>query len=280
MDNVTVEYSKAMEDYNIPATVKLIRPTIDTISTWYIRRSRERFVNGDNDALQTLYATLVQLMRTFAPQIVFLTEEMYQNLVVGILPEAKESIHLDYYPNVNSKDIDTNLLSTMEEVKAVCSAGLKIRDKYQLRIRQPLAKVFTSIDNAELLSIIKEELNVKEVGNWEEYKALKTKEKIEEVTENEVSIALDTNLTDELVAEGELNDLTRAIQQLRKDSGCNVGEIVTVNVFCENKNTSQLIENNKEYIEKETKVKLIFVSKEEIGDGGKKVGETMLKVKN
>ncbi|HQF36363.1 MAG TPA: class I tRNA ligase family protein, partial [Candidatus Dojkabacteria bacterium] len=91
MDNITIEYSKAMEKYDIPSTVKLIRPAIDTISTWYIRRSRDRFVNGDIDALQTLYSTIVQLIKTFAPQIVFITEEIYQNLVVGILPSARES---------------------------------------------------------------------------------------------------------------------------------------------------------------------------------------------
>jgi isoleucyl-tRNA synthetase len=83
MDNVSLEYSKMIEEYNIPGSVKLIQPTIDAISSWWIRRSRDRFASGDVEALQNLYAALVQFAKTFAPQMPFLTESIYQNLVVN-----------------------------------------------------------------------------------------------------------------------------------------------------------------------------------------------------
>jgi isoleucyl-tRNA synthetase len=223
MNDVTLKYSEYLEQYNIPASVKLIQPTIDAISSWWIRRSRERLTGGDLDALQNLYACLVQFAKTFAPQMPFLTESMYQNLVVEAgIEDLKESVHLEYYPE--DLERDNKLLEEMEVVRQVSSLGLSIRVEKQLKLRQPLTKAYANIKNDEMLEILKEELNVKEV----EFAKKKEGKNIISKEEGGNFVALDVSITPELEEEGLFNDLTRTIQNLRKEEGCKVGEVVEV----------------------------------------------------
>ncbi|MEI7604497.1 MAG: class I tRNA ligase family protein, partial [bacterium] len=234
MNKVTSDYSTAMENYNIPESVKLIQPAVDNISSWWIRRSRDRFVAGDKEALQTLYVTIVQFIKTFAPQMPFLTEEIYQNLVSGCgLKSSKESIHLELFPVVDFKKVNTKLLEDMALVREICTLGLKVRDDNRLKLRQPLAKAVLVasekmiLTDEKLIGIIKEELNVKEFQ-------LASKESLLEGlvsnTDGEITIALDTVLSPELREEGLLNELVRAIQNLRKTSGFKMGELVNISV--------------------------------------------------
>ncbi len=271
MDSITLQYSQHLEQYNIPASVKLIQPTIDTISSWWIRRSRSRFASGDVEALQNLYAVLVQFAKTFAPQMPFLTESMYQNLVVN--PRIKnflESVHLELYPEV--KDIDKNLLEEMEVVRSICSLGLNLRDENSLKLRQPLQKAYANIQNSELLEIVKEELNVKDVEFVKSKEDLPKNVVLKEEGNN--LVALDIKLTKELKEEGFYNDFGRIIQNLRKEKGCKVGEEVRVEYV----SGSSIFEKFAKDLKKDYKVKLVKKDSLE-GTKGLKIGDIELEIK-
>jgi len=265
MDNATRQYSKYIEEYNIPASVRLIQPTIDSISTWWIRRSRDRFAQGDKEALQNLYAALVQFTKTFAPQMPFLTEKMYQNLVVNTGVEGVcESVHLQDYPEV--PEPNEGLLEDMNVVREVCSLGLNLRTQNQIKLRQPLQKAYVNIQNEDLLDIVKDELNVKEVEYIKKANELKGEEILSKEEGGNV-VALDTHITQELKEEGILNDLGRNIQNLRKEFGCELGKVVEVQMYTGSKDLRNLIEKYEKTLKDSYDVKINFV--EDLEDGKK-----------
>ncbi|MDD2483111.1 MAG: isoleucine--tRNA ligase [Candidatus Shapirobacteria bacterium] len=206
-DQFTQEFAQELDKYIIPNAVKLVTPYIEDLSRWYIRQSRDRFVNGDKEALQTLWQVLVQFTKTAAPLIPFITEYFWQNLVLPFDSNAKESVHLELYPE--TKSIDQQLLDNMLYVREICEQGNMIRKTNNLSTRQPLLKATVSnskkIDlDSNLIEIIKNELNVKEVEI--------------NLSKNNLTVILDTNITPELKAEGDARDLIRQIQSLRKEN--------------------------------------------------------------
>ena len=213
MKETTLRYSQSLEKYDIPSSVKLIQPCIDNISKWWIRRSRDRFANGDSNALQTLYATLVLFTKTFAPQMPFLSEEIYQNLLVKTGLNKEESVHLEKYPEIKEIEINKQLLNDMQIVRDICSYGLKIREDNGLKLRQPLSKAYTSIDNEFLQEIIKAELNVENIET-----SVKPVEGENLITNGQYEeyVTLDVELTEELLSKGYINDFVRQYQNARK----------------------------------------------------------------
>jgi len=206
-DKLTQEFSQELDKYIIPNAVKLITPYIEDLSRWYIRQSRDRFVSGDKEALQTLWHVLVQFIKTTAPLIPFITEYFYQNLVLPFDQNCPESIHLDKYPKIGQ--IDANLIEKMEIVRQICEQGNMVRKTNNISTRQPLSKI--TIDSSQkinlddnLLFIIKNELNIKNAEII--------------LGKNNLNVTLDTNITPELKAEGDARDLIRQIQSLRKEN--------------------------------------------------------------
>jgi isoleucyl-tRNA synthetase len=249
MKQTTLEYSKALENYDFPGSVSLIQPCIDNISRWWIRRSRDRFSEGNEQALQTLYATLVLFAKTFAPQMPFLTEEIYQNLVIATgVKNNKESVHLELYPDINNEKIDEKLLEDMQKVRNICSNGLKIREDKGLKLRQPLSKAYTAVKDDFLQDIIKAELNVKEIQKSE--KPLEG-ENLVTNGEYEEYVTLDVELTQDLLSEGYINDFIRQYQNARK-RGDNIdyGDPVKLTVSIKDKKIQEVI---KKYIEENSK---------------------------
>ena len=117
-------FAKYMDAYEIPQATNLIRGLIDDLSRWYIRRSRERFNEGDKSALQTLYDVLVNFCLVTAPITPFITEEIYKNLT------GKQSVHLQDWPK--AVKIDKKLLKHMEVVRKVCELGHGARKKAKM----------------------------------------------------------------------------------------------------------------------------------------------------
>jgi len=253
MKNVSIEYAKALENYDIPSSVKLIQPCIDNISKWWIRRSRNRFANGDENALQTLYATMVLFTKTFAPQMPFLTEEIYQNLVVNAgVENGKESVHLEDYPIFSEEEVNKELLEKMELVREISSNGLKAREDSGRNLRQPLLEAYIGSDDELVKSIVQEELNVKEVkyskkpvegdgyvtfGDYEKY------------------VTLNISINEELEAEGLKNDFLRKYRDLRKKSGLKVDDQVSLNVNFEDETQERILKSYIEENKKELSVK-------------------------
>ena len=160
-----------LANYRIPESARALQQFVDEMSNWYVRRSRERFwakgMEHDKiNAYMTLYTALVTVVKTAAPLIPFMTEDIYQNLVRSVDKDAPESIHLCDYPAVNESWIDKELEDNMEELLDIVVLGRACRNTANIKNRQPLAVMYVKADKKMddfYTAIIADELNVKEV---------------------------------------------------------------------------------------------------------------------
>ncbi len=169
------DVTQALDAHDVLGATRPIQSFVDTLSRWYLRRSRRRFWKGESDAdknsaYATLYETLVTLCKLLAPTMPFMAEEMYQNLVRSIDPGAPESVHLASWPEYNPAWIDESLNSGMELVMKLASLGHAARAQAAIKVRQPLQEAAfstVSADEATILSqyagLLADELNVKQV---------------------------------------------------------------------------------------------------------------------
>ena len=148
----------------------------ESLSNWYVRRSRARFwgpglEQDKRDAYATLYEVLATLSRLIAPFTPFFAEELYQNLVVRQgLPEARQSVHLDQFPVPDLGLVDQRLSEETRVVREIISLGLRVRTTAKLKVRQPLSRADVVFADsawqtrlAGYAELIQEELNVHEV---------------------------------------------------------------------------------------------------------------------
>lgn len=172
---VLVELVRVRMDKYDPASItREVEQFVDDLSNWYIRRCRRRFWKSEDDAdkraaYYTLYRVLRALVVVLAPFVPFLAERMYQNLVLRVERNAPESVHLCDFPGTDAAEVETELASQMEAVRALVALGRAARNKDQTRVRQPLPAALlvtnhtTLRDQPDLLEQIRDELNVKEV---------------------------------------------------------------------------------------------------------------------
>ncbi len=188
---------KGYENYKLNDAVSGVDKFVDDLSTWYLRRSRDRLKDGSMDALETLKYIFLEYSKFIAPIMPFLAERLYKE--VG---GEQVSVHLDSFPTIH--DVDEKIINEMEEVRRVVSEVLMMRQKNNVGVRQPLAKLIINknIDH-KYFEIIKDELNVKEIV----------------IDEKRESCELDFNLTSELISEGKLRELSRIIKDKRKELG-------------------------------------------------------------
>ncbi|MCE7860370.1 MAG: isoleucine--tRNA ligase, partial [Chloroflexi bacterium CFX2] len=174
--NVLVrDVTKAYDDYDVTNATRPVEKFVETLSTWYVRRSRRRFWKNESNAdkqsaYSTLYTALVTVAKLVAPAMPFIAEELYQNLVRSVDETAPESVHLAEWPVVMEEFIDESLNREMELVMKLVSLGHSARQKANRKVRQPLAEAAFSVSNiterGALLKnaeVIQDELNVKEV---------------------------------------------------------------------------------------------------------------------
>ena len=255
------EVTHAMNRYELDRATRPINLFIDDLSTWYIRRSRDRFKSEDKkdkeDAIHTTRATLHTLSRIIAPFMPFYAEILYLSVKKD---SDTESVHLCNWPV--SKSIDEKILNEMKQVRNIVSLGLEARSVAGIKVRQPLLKLKVKSkelkENDELLSLIQEEVNVKKVVN-------------DENIENEV--LLDVELTTELKREGLVRDVIRQIQQFRKNSDLTPKDVIRLSVDT-NKELKNIIEENIEEIKQVALLKEITfepTSGEEIFIEGNKI---------
>ena len=162
-----------LESYRVDALMKKFDIFLDDLSNWYIRRNRRRFWKTEDDkdkitAYFVLYNVLLDTIKTMAPILPFVCEEMYQNLVVGIDKSAPESIHLCNYPKSNKDYIDHDLMEKVDVLRKIVEFGRSARSKSNIRIRQPLSELKFNLDNDEIAEfifseqdVVMDELNVK-----------------------------------------------------------------------------------------------------------------------
>jgi len=169
LQSLIAEEIEQLEKYDLQKASTAIYSFVDSLTNWYIRRSRRRFWKSEDDgdknsAYETLYQVLVKLTQVIAPFMPFLSEEIYQNLTGG------ESVHLTDYPKPEKSQMDKALMEEMFLTKTIVSLGLASRSKLKIKVRQPLRKLQIALAEqykAELkpeqVDIIQEELNVKQI---------------------------------------------------------------------------------------------------------------------
>lgn len=216
LHKLTKDVTTSLEQYDTVATVNSLKDFVNNLSTWYLRRSRERVGLATEDAddkesfYSTMYKVLTEFTKVIAPVTPFIAEEIFRNLT------DKESVHLEYWPEYDKKMIDETLIEDMKIVREIVEVGHRVRKELKLKVRQPLAKVtvklpevksFKGKDNVRgYISLICAELNVKQV-------------ELESSKDEGIELEYDTNLTEELIQEGKLRDLVRMVQDERKKIG-------------------------------------------------------------
>ncbi|MBN2620767.1 isoleucine--tRNA ligase [candidate division WOR-3 bacterium] len=173
LNSVIVHSDAAYHNYDLMTVIKIAEKFFDDLSNWYVRRSRRRFWKSESDtdketAYLVLYECLVNLLKTIAPILPFLTEEMYQNIVVRIDAAAPSSIHLCDFPIAETGRVDDRLEKDTALIRTIVSLGRAARNKANLKIRQPLSELRIKLPPDVLLAeedatIIKDELNIKNV---------------------------------------------------------------------------------------------------------------------
>lgn len=170
----------SVEKYDLMNATRPFLTFVDNLSNWYIRRSRRRFWKSESDtdkdeAYQTLYTVLVNLSKMLAPFMPFLADEMYKNLV----PEGKESVHLEDFPRASRKFIKGLLNEEIRIIRQIVNLGHSVRAKSNIKVRQPLSKLQIALPadiSPELIEhhrdVILEELNVKEIEFLDEVSGL------------------------------------------------------------------------------------------------------------
>lgn len=233
-----------LEKYYVTEAARKITDFINELSTWYLRRSRERFKSNDKEdakkALDTLSFVLLELSKLMAPFTPFFAEDLYLELTNKKL---KESVHLEDWPKVDKKLIDEKVLQEMDVARKIVEAGLAARAEAGVKVRQPLQSYFTSLVKKlddELTEIVKDELNVKELKFGKD--------------------KLDTELTDELKQEGLFRELVRQINSMRKKHGLTIQDKIKVYYHTKGDEIKKVFENFEDELKKDT------LSKELIGE--------------
>ncbi|MCU1680491.1 MAG: ileS [Amycolatopsis sp.] len=151
----------ALDVCDIAGACSTVRDFLEALTNWYVRRSRDRFWSGDQDAIDTLHTVLEVVCRVAAPLLPLTTEVVWRGLT------GERSVHLTDWPNVNELPADAALVTAMDRVRQVASSALSLRKANKLRVRLPLSKLVVAAADAEPLrefaDILQDEVNVKTV---------------------------------------------------------------------------------------------------------------------
>ncbi|WP_216207799.1 isoleucine--tRNA ligase [Amycolatopsis aidingensis] len=158
---LVTDVQHAMDSYDVAGACARVRDFLEVLTNWYVRRSRDRFWAGEQDAIDTLHTVLELTCRTAAPLLPLTTEAVWRGLTGG------RSVHLTDWPGSTCLPADPKLVTAMDRVRQVCSSALSLRKANKLRVRLPLSRLLVAAEDAELLreftDIIAEEVNVKAV---------------------------------------------------------------------------------------------------------------------
>jgi len=318
-------YLELMDAYELTKANRAVQDFImNDLSNWYIRRNRRRFWKGEKDndkiaAYQTLHYVLMRLVEMIAPTAPFIAEDLYRRL-----GGKEESVHLLIFQEPDESLINSKLEHKMDLAQQISSLTRALREKSNLRVRQPLQRILLPVNSPaerraiqSVAEIIKEEVNIKSIdfvtdetqsiisktakGNFKvigkkfgkntqpvanfikelkdnqirllesggviNFTANDTELSISDedveiynqdiegwlvASEGTITVALDTQLSEELVMEGNAREFINRIQNLRKDSGFNVTDRIGIEYNTENDDLRKAIENMSEYIQNET----------------------------
>ncbi len=232
LQSLIKEVTDGMEEYKLNEATRGIIPFLDDLSNWYVRRSRRRFWKSENDgdksaAYHTLYYVLVEFAKILGPFSPFISEDIYRKLT------GEESVHLKDFPLHRPSLVNEKLEAEMKEVRESVREGLAQRARAGIKVRQPLAKVYLeNLPSREMVEVVKEELNVKEVCLGGE-------------------LSLDLELTPELKKEGLMREVVRVIQSARKKAELNVDDRIKLNLSSDSDILNDVVAEFKDVIAEE-----------------------------
>ena len=239
LNQLIIDVDSAMENYNPTEGGRKIESFVDDLSNWYVRRSRRRFWKSENDAdklaaYTTLYQCLVTLSKLLAPFTPFLAEELYQNLVYSVFPQAPDSVHLADFPVADATKIDEQLVADTHLAMKISSTGRAIRSQAGIKVRQPLYVYYVkespemerALKSEAIKQSVLDELNIEDIkaATTEQLAALATNP--DYVVDNVAvaSAALCTKLTPELKAEGMAREIVHRLQTMRRSAGFDIAD--------------------------------------------------------
>ncbi len=285
---LVTDVDRGLEEYNPTDAGRRIQDFVDRLSNWYVRRSRRRFwrSEGDSDKLSayaTLYTCLSTLCKLMAPFTPFIADEMYQNLVRSVDPDAPESVHLAAFPQASPESVDQDLMDATRLAMRVSSMGRGARSRAGIKVRQPLSSVVVKPGRAgeerwlpKVETQILDELNVKELrygdaalANDIHQKALlavgdsqgsPTASQVEAIVqvdgywaalEGGYMVAIYTHVTPELASEGLARELVHRIQNLRRSAGLDITDRI-VAYYQGPDRIRDMLESYGDYVREET----------------------------
>jgi isoleucyl-tRNA synthetase len=207
---LSTDVTAGLEHYKLDAATRPFAQFVDDLSTWYLRRSRDRFKNetekeDKHAALATTRFVLFEIAKLLAPIMPFLAEELYQKVKTAA---DLESVHLETWPVLKKHEKDPEVLADMNSVRSLVSLALEARAAAGIKIRQPLAELSIADENiarnAGLAELIADEVNVKKISSNSTIAG---------------PVQLDTTITPELKIEGAVRDFIRSVQDIRKNAG-------------------------------------------------------------
>lgn len=239
LQETIVKAGEALDQFTIAKATTAIKDLIDDLSKWYIRSNRGRFIDGDTRAIETLYYVLVETIKLMAPFTPFLSEHIYQELVVGHIKEMPESIHLTDYPETDKKFIEEYqvLMKEMEVVRKIVEIGHTLRVENSQKVRQPLRALYYKTSNQTvphltnwMTELLMNELNVMEVS---EKATIENSETIKVIIDDSIgfTIGLNIELDEELESMGLIREIGRQIQSQRKKINLQMGDKINLSVF-------------------------------------------------
>ncbi len=244
-----------LDNYDITSAARSIADFINDLSTWYLRRSRERFKGGGTtqaQAVKTLGYVLLELTKILAPFTPFLAEKIYQELI-KYYPDKKSdfalSVHLSAWPEKKEKtSAELALLQTMNEVREIVTRALALRADAKIKVRQPLSELHIKQKDLpeQFIEILRQEANVINVI----------------LGANEIK--LNTVIDDNLAKAGLVRELIRSVNNLRKQAGLTITDKIILYITTAD-NLQNLIVEEKEIISKNTlSGKIIFQHKDNL----------------
>ncbi len=221
---VTAIVTEKLDAYDVTTAGRSVQELITDLSTWYLRRSRERLRGGEHASPQAA-ATLHHVIRTtatlLAPFAPFVSEQVYQMLRVMQEPL---SVHLAPWPTIGK--MDAKLLTEMQRVRDAVELGHAIRKEQELKVRQPLGRMFINAQiHPDLQEVLREELNVEACESGKDVPSgdgWVRKEK------GALIVALQTTIDEDLKHKGLVRELARHINDMRKAAGLTVKDLVDV----------------------------------------------------
>ncbi len=246
LKSLNKEITEAMEAYNLPKATRPIADFIDELSTWYLRRSRDRFKSDDakdkQNALMTTRYVFAELAKLMAPAMPFMAENLWQKASGYNFSDNNKSVHLEAWSEFKElSEAENQALSQMEITRNIVELGLAKRDEAGIKIRQMLGSITVKAENelaGDYVDLLKDELNLTAV------KFIKT--------EGNIEVELDTVITPELKKEGIKRELIRLINNLRKDNNLSISDTAKISVIGASEEINEVIKTRGAEIMKDT----------------------------